>query len=49
MTELGGGAVEVVVRPQIGRYAERRLRGCVADGSTDRIGGHVRSVTPVSR
>ena len=49
MTEVGGGAVEVVVRPQVGKYAERRLRGCVADGSTDRIGGHVRSVTPVDR
>ncbi len=49
MTELGGGAVEVVVRPQIGHYAERRLRGCVADGSSDRIGGQVRSITPIDR
>ena len=48
-TDLGGGNVEVVVRPEIGKYAERRLRGCVADGSTDRIGGFVRSVSPVQR
>ena len=48
-TDLGGGNVEVVVRPEIGKYAERRLRGCVADGSTDRIGGSVRSVSPVQR
>lgn len=49
MTDVGGGSVEVVVRPQIGRYAERRLRGCIADGSADRLGAHVQSVTPVDR
>ncbi|MDQ3570206.1 MAG: hypothetical protein M3396_06215 [Actinomycetota bacterium] len=49
MAEAGPGAVEVVVRPQIGRYAERRLRGCIADGSADRLGAHVRSVRPVDR
>ncbi|MDP8993248.1 MAG: hypothetical protein M3N31_09410 [Actinomycetota bacterium] len=48
-TDLGGGNVEVVVRPQIGEYAERRLRGCVADGSADRVAGRVRSITPVQR
>ncbi len=49
MAEVGPGAVEVVVRPEIGKYAERRLRGCITDGSTDRLGAHVRSVTPVDR
>lgn len=49
MAELGGGAVEVVVRPQIGHYAQRRLRGCVADASSDRIGAQVRSITPIDR
>lgn len=46
MNDLGGGLVEVVVRPDIGKYAERRLRGCIADGSADRIGGRVRSIGP---
>lgn len=51
MTSLGGGLVQVVVGPQIGKYAERRLRGCVGDAVTDRIRASVRSVTalPASR
>lgn len=48
MTELGSGAVQVLVSPQIGKYAERRLRGCVGDATTDRISARVRSVTPVA-
>ena len=49
VTEVGGGSVEVVVRPRIGKYAERRLRGCIADGAADKVGAHVQSVTPVER
>jgi hypothetical protein len=49
LTDLGGGAVEYVVRPEIGRYAERRLRGCIADGSADRIGGRVVSINAAGR
>lgn len=49
MTEVGGGSVEVVVRPQVGKYAERRLRGCIADGAADKVGAHVQSITPVDR
>jgi len=49
MTEVGGGSVEVMVRPRIGKYAERRLRGCLADGAVDKVGAHVQSITPVDR
>ena len=48
-TPVAGGSVEVVVRPQLGKYAERRLRGCIADGASDKVGGHVQSITPVDR
>ena len=34
--------------PQIGKYAERRLRGCINDATTDRIRAVVRSVSVVS-
>ena len=45
MTDLGSGAVQVLVTPRIGKYAERRLRGCVGDATTDRISARVRSVS----
>lgn len=48
MTSLGGGLVRVVVAPQIGKYAERRLRGCIGDAVTDRIRAGVRSVAPLA-
>lgn len=44
-TALGAGDVQFLVRPQIGEYAERRLRGCINDATTDRIRAVVRSVT----
>ena len=47
MTSLGGGLVQVVVAPQIGKYAERRMRGCIGDAVTDRIRAGVQSVTQV--
>ena len=47
MTELGSGAVQVLVTPQIGKYAERRLRGCVGDATTDRLSARITSVAPV--
>ena len=47
MTALGAGDVQVLVSPQIGKYAERRLRGCIADAGTDRIRASVRSVSVV--
>ena len=45
MTAVSGGDVRLLVRPQIGEYAERRLRGCINDATTDRIRAMVRSVT----
>ena len=45
MTDLGSGAVQVLVTPRIGKYAERRLRGCVGDATTERISARVRSVS----
>ena len=44
MTPVGSSAVQVLVSPQIGKYAERRLRGCIGDAGTDRIRASVRSV-----
>lgn len=34
---LDGGRVELRVRPAIGKYAERRLRGCFEDATTDLV------------
>lgn len=45
LTDLGAGRVQVVVGPQIGKYAERRLRGCFGDAVTDRLQADVRSVS----
>ncbi|HET9443698.1 MAG TPA: hypothetical protein VFO65_10265, partial [Acidimicrobiales bacterium] len=45
MTEVAPGAVQVLVSPEIGKYAERRLRGCINDATTDRIRATVQSVT----
>lgn len=48
MTDLGAGDVQVLVSPQIGKYAERRLRGCIGDATTDRIRAGVRSITTLT-
>ena len=45
VTALGAGDVQLLVTPRIGKYAERRLRGCVGDATTDRIRARVRSVS----
>ena len=45
MHALGGADVQFLVRPEVGKYAERRLRGCINDATTDRIRAMVRSVT----
>lgn len=45
MSPVGSGDVQFLVQPQIGQYAERRLRGCINDATTDRIRAMVRSVT----
>lgn len=45
ITSLGAGDVQILVSPRIGKYAERRLRGCVGDATTDRIQARVRSVS----
>ena len=47
MTPLGDNRVQLVVEPRIGKYAERRLRGCFGDAVTDRIQASVRSITPL--
>jgi hypothetical protein len=44
MSDLGDGVVEVLVQPALGKYAERRLRGCVEDATTDRLRGRVEKV-----
>ena len=48
VTPMGGDQVQLLVSPQIGKYAERRLRGCFGDAVTDRIQATVRSVTPLN-
>ena len=48
MSDLGGGDVHVVVKPEIGKYAERRLRGCISDATTDKIAASVVSLRPVA-
>lgn len=45
MSHIGAGQVRLLVTPSVGKYAERRLRGCVNDATTDRINARVRSVT----
>lgn len=47
MSAVGGGEVQFLVRPEVGKYAERRLRGCINDATTDRIRAVVRSVSSV--
>lgn len=47
VTDLGRGLVQVVVEPRVGKYAERRLRGCFGDAVTDRIQARVQSVRPL--
>lgn len=42
---LDGGRVELRVRPAVGKYAERRLRGCFEDGTTDRVQAEVLDVS----
>lgn len=47
MNAVGGGEVQFLVQPEVGKYAERRLRGCINDATTDRIRAIVRSVSAV--
>lgn len=47
MNAVGGGEVQFLVQPEVGKYAERRLRGCINDATTDRIRAIVRSVSTV--
>lgn len=44
MVHLGGGLVEAVVTPALGPQAQERLRGCLADGTVDRLKLEVHSV-----
>ncbi|MDP9388295.1 MAG: hypothetical protein M3Q48_10405 [Actinomycetota bacterium] len=48
MTDLGGGNVNVVVGPAIGTYAERRLRGCIGDATTDKVQASVLGITELA-
>jgi hypothetical protein len=48
VTDLGGDQVQMVVEPRVGKYAERRLRGCFGDAVTDRIQASVQSVMPLA-
>jgi hypothetical protein len=48
VTDLGGDQVQLVVEPRVGKYAERRLRGCFGDAVTDRIQASVQSVMPLA-
>lgn len=43
---IGDGRVELRVRPAIGTYAERRLRGCLSDAVTDQVQASVLEVSP---
>lgn len=42
---LDGGRVELRVRPAVGKYAERRLRGCFQDATTDLVRAEVVEVS----
>ena len=42
---LSGGRVELRVRPAVGKYAERRLRGCLSDATTDLVTASVIEVS----
>jgi hypothetical protein len=42
---LDGGRVELRVRPAVGKYAERRLRGCFEDATTDLVRAEVLEVS----
>lgn len=44
MSDVGDGTVEVLVQPAVGKYAERRLRGCLEDATSDRVRGRVEKV-----
>ncbi|MGQ0520526.1 MAG: hypothetical protein ACT4PX_05150 [Actinomycetota bacterium] len=48
VTDLGGDLVQLVVEPRVGKYAERRLRGCFGDAVINRIQASVRSVVPLA-
>ncbi|HEX4978459.1 MAG TPA: hypothetical protein VFV35_00195 [Acidimicrobiales bacterium] len=41
---LDADRVELRVRPSVGKYAERRLRGCFEDATTDRVSAEVLTV-----
>ena len=44
-TELANGHFSVSISPAIGTNGGKRLRGCLQDGTLDRVQGHVRSVS----
>ena len=46
VTRIDGGRVELLVRPAVGKYAERRLRGCLEDGVVDAVQAEVLEVSP---
>lgn len=41
---VGGATVAFTVRPAVGKYAERRLRGCFEDSTSDRMAARVLAV-----
>ena len=49
ITDLGGGRVDMLVRPAVGEHAERRLRGCLGDGTTDKLSARVVEVRSFER
>jgi hypothetical protein len=44
-TEIAGGDFEASISPAIGTNGRKRLEGCLADGTLDRVQGHVSSVS----
>ncbi|HEX5945071.1 MAG TPA: hypothetical protein VFY82_02290, partial [Acidimicrobiales bacterium] len=44
-TALANGHYTVSISPAIGTNGDKRLRGCLQDGTLDRVQGHVQSVT----
>ena len=45
VTETAAGTVELAVAPSVGKFAERRLRGCFEDATTDRLRAEVVAIT----
>jgi hypothetical protein len=44
-TALANGHYSVSISPAIGTNGDKRLRGCLQDGTLDRVQGHVTSVS----